>query len=374
MNEPISKKNRPLKIKKTITKKKFTNLNNVNANYYSKVYKNTKFLPKTTIINQLLFGFQDFMEYKKSEAYKNIGLHTFFIVDPTVMPVGLKENSINTTLKMNPNMPLDKMIAYSFYISQSFIFKDENTYDTIAYLKYQMGKDIKRDDRNINGKLYSASYYSNENYYAIADLFYQNIIDTMQKISNSINLNVVNKIALLSCQNIFNLLTNLITVTLNDILSPEINSVFRASKYINIHITKKSMYMELIFESQLVISRNGEPMDLEYPCGKLEFVFYIDLLKNMFEMKKFVLNYNVNKCGPELEERQSSDAGNINENGNMNNTSYMKTKYMVPAALLTAGIVATPFLLGALGGNKTRKRKNKLNKRTKNKVNKKRNK
>jgi hypothetical protein len=317
-------------------------------------------LPKTGIINQLLFGFQDFIEYKKSNAYKNIGLDTFFIVDPNIMTVGLKENLINTTLKMNSTMSLDKIIAYSFYTTQSFMFKEENTYDTISYLKYQMGKDIKRDNRNINGKLYASSYYLNDDYYRVADLFYQNIIDIMQKINNSINLNIVNKIALLSCQNMFNLLTDLITIMLNKMLNPEINSVFKASKNIDIHITKKSMYMVLNFESQLVISRNGEPIDLEYPCGKLEFSFYVDLLKNTFEMKKFVLNYNVNKCGPEIND-QISDAGTVNEN--VNYPSYLKSKYIVSTTLLTAGIVVTPFLLGALGGNKTRKNKvNKVNK------------
>lgn len=334
-------------------------MNNAPVNYYLKNFKNTKLLPKTNIINYIFSGFTGFINDNKNKSTDKyaLDLDDCFIINNNDMPLGVKNNKINLTLKMNPKTPLDKLIAYSFYLKQSYIFENNNG---LTDIKYQIGKDIKRSDININGKMISDKYRDIENNYTVSDLFYQILIDNLYQINRkNVNLNIANKIGLLSCQNVFNLITDLITLKLNDILAPETNSVFRPDKYNNIIINQNEISMELGFNSQLIISRNGAPIDPEYPCGNLDFILYIDFKNNLYVLKKFILSYDISKCGPEI----------IN-NQNKPQTSFLrsniKAKYIIPAALVTSGLMATPFILGALGGNKTIK-KRKKNKTQKNK-------
>jgi hypothetical protein len=350
--------------KKNITTNKLlsSHLNSANINYYSKTFKNTKLIPKTNIINYMFSGFNQFIKYNTADKYA-LDLDDCFIINKLDIPVGLKKNDINLILKMNPKTPLDKLITYSFYLKQSYIFEKNNS--NTSDIKYQIGKDIKRSDINVNGNLITKNYRDIENNYNVADLFYQTIIDNLYQINRkTVNLNIANKIALLSCQNVFNLITDLITIKLNDILSPETNSVFRPDKYNNIIINQNEISMELGFDSQLIISRDGEPMDPEYPCGKLSFILYIDFKNNFYELKKFNLDYDISKCGPEiinneLASQPESESSFFKKN--------FKPKYIIPAALVTSGIIAAPFILGALGGNKPKKSK-KVKKSKKSKI------
>lgn len=340
------------------TRKKTTQLSNVPVNYYSKNFKNTKLIPKTEIINKLFSGFNDFQS--QSKLSESIGAYVLnleqcFIIEPQDIPAGLRKDSINLSFKMNPQTPLDKLISYSFYLTQSYVFKKD---DGLTDIKYQMGKDIKRSERTINGKMYDGEYYRNfDDNYLAADAFYQNIIDELYKINYKyVNLNIANKFALLSCQNVFNFISDLITIKINDILKPETNSVFRPDKFSKIIINNNEISMELGFTSDLIISRDGEPMDPEYPCGKLEFSLYFDILHNKYELKKFILSYDIDKCGPEkiVPEKIKSN---------------FKPEYIIPAGLVTAGIIATPLLLTSLGGKK-RHKKRKKNSKKNNKKNK----
>ena len=335
-------------IKNRKTKKTYFNLNSVSVKYYNDYYKNTKTIPKTSIINYMFNNYDKYLSYEKlcKDMDKNtLSLDDCFIINENDLPNGLRQNHIDKSFKMNPKTSLDKLIAYSFYIKQPFIFK--NTIDEgLSYLKYQIGKDITRDDRNINGKLFDRKYYSDvgSNYKA-ADLFYQNIIDYYQ-INKRIDLNIVNKIALLSCQNVFGLITDLITVKLYKILEPETNSVFRPDKFCNIILKNDDTSMELRFKSQLIISRDGEPMNPEYPCGDIDFLLYINFLKNTYELKKFILNYDIDKCGPEIIKPEETDK-----------PTKLKSEYIIPATVVSAGIIAMPILLSTLGGKKKGKNK-----------------
>jgi hypothetical protein len=344
--------------KKFIAKMKSKNKNNtkkmrssiVPINYYSNVYKNTQFLPKTQIINYLFSGYKLYKN-EKNDKTPALTLKDCFIIDNDSFPRGLKKGTIDASLKMNPKTPLDKLISYCFYLKQPYIFerKNEDNVNGITIIKQQIGKDIKRSNRTINGKLYDSLYYNQfgENVHA-ADVFYQNIIDQFISANHkNVNLNMVNKFALLSCQNIFNLITDLITIKLNEILSPETNSVFRPDKFTNIIINNNQLSIEIGLTSKLIISRNEEPINPEYPCGNLEMLLYIDLLHNKYELKTLKLTYDINKCGPDEPNEQ------------YDKIKY-KPEYVIPGGILTAGIVATPFLLGVLGG----KRK-KYNRRTK---------
>jgi hypothetical protein len=348
--------------------RKIISLNSVSVKYYSLNYKNTKKIPQTQILNYLFLNFKNYLQHKQLCDALNtypLNLNECFQINPGDFPTGLRQNQIELSFNMNPKTSLDKLISYCFYIKQPAIFEDTNN-KTLELLKYQIGKDVVRDDRTINGKSYSQNYYiqrsiSNENVinnYGVADTFYQNIIDYLYQINKTINLNIVNKFALLSCQNVYGLISDLITIQINTMLQPELNSVLRPNKYVNIIIKPEDLSMEFYFKSQILITRDGEPFDPEYPCGNLEFIFFIDILNNTFKIKKFVFDYDIDKCGPEKIKKQDT----LEEKPSKSN---LKPEIIIPAAGITAGIIATPFLLATLGGKY--KRRNKSIKKRKNK-------
>ena len=81
------------------------------------------------------------------------------------------------------------------------------------------------------------------------------------------------------------------------------------------------------------------------------------------------MNYNINNCGPENENQGNNEGQGQGQEPKKN--SSIKWEYALPAGVGTAGLVATPFLLGVFGGKikrtprkikKTKKlRKNKRN-------------
>ena len=64
------------------------------------------------------------------------------------------------------------------------------------------------------------------------------------------------------------------------------------------------------------------------------------------------INYDLDKC---------NEDNMLKLNNNTNKKTRLRKEYIVPAAALTAGIVATPLLLTMLGG-KTRRKKRILRK------------
>ena len=285
------------------------------------------------------------------------------------IPSGQKTVDIETTaIGKTNNVPLDKLISYAFYMMTSYMFIDTNKklnskMKVIQLLKYQMGKDIQRDDRIINDKEYNGTYFQTfKDYYSISDNLYRIIIQLYSSIYKDVNYDSVNKILLLSCQNIFNLLTDLIVLKVNTIVQPETSAVFDPKKTITITITKEQQTMEFYFESKLIISRNRD-MDPEYPCGDLVFKFLVDLKNNTYSLSEFKLKYDINKCGPEINNIEQNNVGQNNDNKlgdtpDKDSSFSDKMKYIIPAALGVAGIVAMPFLLGGLAKNKTRNKKN----------------
>ena len=355
-------KKRVLKFNKS--RREIRDLTSVSVNYYSLNYKNTKLLPKTEILLKMFNGFKDYLILQKSlEGTKRLALYldNCFLIERNVMPQGLRKNDINTPLKMNPNTRLDKLLRYCFYVTQPSAFNKD--IDGFIYdIKYQIGKDVPRSDRTINGKSYPKELYSQiGTKMEVADMFNQTIIDYLYQIErNKINLNIVNLVGLLSCQNMFNFIGDLVTIKLQQILKPEINSIFRAEKDTTIIINDREISVEFYFKCQLLISRDGE-LDVEYPCGNLEYRLLFDLLKNRYEMKQFILNYDVDKCGPEIVKQQGEPTNELPKK-----KSNLKPEYIIPASLATAGIIATPFLLATLGGKTKKNYKNK-NKNKKNK-------
>ena len=156
----------------------------------------------------------------------------------------------------------------------------------------------------------------------------------------------------------FNLITDLIVIKVNEAVSPETCAVFRPSKSISITLTKEMQTVEFNFTSSLIISKDGNPMDPEYPCGEISFIFYVDLLKNTFGFSTFQLSYNIDNCGP------TANAANTNNpEEDTSNKINVNWKYALPAAIGTAGVIAAPFLIAALGGKRKRKIRKTVKKR-----------
>ena len=99
----------------------------------------------------------------------------------------------------------------------------------------------------------------------------------------------------------------------------------------------------------------------------MDLIFLIDFKRNTYKFSKFKLNYNSAICyqdeeGSQVNTTNATNANNENEK-EKNKPNYFK--YGIPIALGVGGIVAAPFLLGALGGKnkKLKLKKTKKNKR-----------
>lgn len=370
-------------------KRKHKNKSNKNTSKIDTNFYGSHLIPTTPIINYMKDNFETYLTHLKQAEieHKNvIYLDDVFETKNIVKPTG-KIYNLKTEINSNPNMPLDKLIAYAFYMKtkDAFITKDDKPTTNNAFLetlKYQMGKDISRDDRTIqyynpnyekkdsDGKLdtekyskqiYNASYFSGlDNNYIVADNFYKLIIKYYANhVNKKINYNVINKIALLSCQNIFNFIDDLVTEKVNNMLAPKLNLVYQPQKNVVITFTEKEQTIEFIFDTKLLISTNvitknfpngreeilGEP-----PYGHLSYNLFVDLKNNTFKFNNFELSYEVDKWNGS---EQNNVFDNPVDNPGGNN---MNLQYAMPVAVGIGGIVATPFILGALGGKRLGKR------------------
>jgi hypothetical protein len=355
------------KNKKTNKNKSRKNSQKNKTNYYANYFQNTPLIPNSQILSYMKENFENFISLQKELEKK--GKYPIYLDDcfeiANLFNTKERKFSFDSPINGKQTMSLDKLISYSFYLKTKFAFLNNNNQPTTekAYLetlKYQMGKDIRRDNRTINGKEFKSELYADESKsnYKVADMFYLSIINIYNKFNKHTNFNIINKIALLSCQNMFNLITDMVTLKLNKLLEPEINSVFRPKKGAIITIEKHTKTIEYYFDSQLIISKDGGPIDPEYPCGNLKFKLLFDLNKNTFKFTQFILSYNINDCGPEELISSSVTSNQVEKPNNQDNNSYLK--YSIPVVLGVGGIVATPFILGAIGG-KEKKRKNKKN-------------
>jgi hypothetical protein len=337
------------------------------VSYYNKQFKNSLSLPYTNILSYIKNNFNTYYTLKKKlegeGKQKIISLDDCFDVK-NKFKIGERENVFDFPINGNPDMTLDKLIAYSYYTNSSSMFLNKSKIDFLKLLKFQIGKDVRRQNRTINGKEYNSSLYSdvNKTNYVVTDMFYQTLIDAFYNASmnKQIDYNTINKIALLSTQNMYNFITSLISIKLSEITHPETNSVFRPSKVENIIINIEETTMEYVFESSIIMSRDGESIDPEYPCGKLLFKLLFDFKANTFKFTSFNLSYNINKCGSEIENNENTGQG-TNEH---KKDSLIKWQYAAPVGLGLAGLGTIPFILGALGG-KTKKKTKKIKTKTK---------
>ena len=166
-----------------------------------------------------------------------------------------------------------------------------------------------------------------------------------------IDLDLINKICALTCQNTFNFVTEIINK-----VKPEVATICDVKKEIYITLNSKEESMKLVFKSNLIISHNLI-IDTDIKCGKLSYELLINFTTNTYELKKFHLKYDVHKCDPSYVETHENET----------NSSSINPAYAIPALVISGGLVSLPFVLPMIAGKKRTKR-TKRTKFTKNKI------
>ena len=341
---------------------------------YNTNFKGTELIPNTSITQYIISNYYNYIEEKNSMDRKKksvLNLKDCFDFKNKLDNTNNKQFIFRGEVHGNTDKwKLDKLISYIFYITMSSTFnpqidnsreasnkhsmKDQvkqrlkfymfmsrnknivNIEDKDVYinriikeLKYQIGKDVRRDNRLINGKQYTAEMFLDEKKtnYQITDMYYSILMDTYTASNITINNNTINLICLLSCQNIFNLITDLIVMQVNSMVQPEMSAVMNASKNINIEITPTIEMMRFSFKSSLLISENMF-LDPEKSCGIIEFTLEIDIKNKTYKFTNLWISYNVITCQPEIPEEEpkekevvkkgSEPSMYVNNNVNMN--------------------------------------------------------
>jgi cell division protein ZapA (FtsZ GTPase activity inhibitor) len=325
--------------------------NNAIKSMYNKDYYGTELLPMTDILTYVNNNFADYLVYKErnlAETKYEVVVADFLIIDD-IFKKQEKEAHINTIIKKNPNMSLKKMLAYSLYTKSFWWF--ENGIMKISSFKSQIGKDVSRIEVKINNEIYVVERPpdGNLNYYKVADDFNIKIMNVLSTFS-VIDFDLVNKIGILMCQNVFNFTTDLLALMLKDKMEPELSQDTKATKNIIIKLTQNEQYIIFNFKSKLSITYN-KAFSFGLTCGDSEFSLLVDLKKNIYKFSKYILNYKLKGCKP--------------PDDNENKGTPDIIKYGIPMGILASGLVGTPFLLGALGGKKRKSKKTKKKKRSK---------
>jgi hypothetical protein len=357
--------------KSRTVKSRIPSRNNAIKKIYNRDYYGTELLPITNILNYINANFNEFVidkERKKNEHKHEVEFDDFFVIDD-ILERKEKKADINIIIKKNPNMSLKKLLASILYLKSFSWFESGKM--NISSFKSQIGKDVSRVSLKINNEDYIIEYPPDGgslNYYKTADDFNIKIMNVLSTFS-VIDFDLVNKIGIIMCQNLFNFITETITLMIMKKIQPEMSVVTRPNKSILINLTKNEQSIIINFESLLSITYNGD-LDIQYTCGKLKFTLLIDLKKNTYNFSEFILNYDNEGCNPESNNQPSSSNQQSNNNqpesNNENKGMSDAIKYGIPMGIIATGLVGAPFLLGALGGkNKKikRKRKSKKNKR-----------
>lgn len=340
---------------------------------YNRDYYGKKLLPVTNIIQYINNNFNAYMAMKtKNDALDlpPFSFEDFFIVDDILTK---KEDSANIDIQINknPNASLNKLLAYSLYYSEyKNWFNSPNKNMDLALLKFQSGKDFSRLDFTINNKIFKSNNGDDENEGDDNSLKTDKLNVKLMNILSSfsvINFDLINKFDIVMCQNMINFFTDLTTLLIIKKIAPEKFILTKAEKSIAINLTNSQQTVSYNFKANFWITKDGSIYNPEFTCAELDLIFLIDFKKNTYKFTKFKLNYNSAICYQD----ENGSQVNIPNTNNGNNTNKKEkdkssySKYGIPVALGVGGIIATPFLLGTLGGKnkKLRLKKTKKNKR-----------
>jgi len=367
-------KNENENIKKNKNKKKNTSSRNRNLfdktiQYYEKRYMGSKLLPRTPIFNYM---FNNFNNYEKEKNQKEIPFtleDAFSLSDPLKnINERMPKIKIEEKLSSNPNVSLDKFIAYCFYITDSAMFKDMegelSINSFIENVKNQAGKDVQRTEMAINNKIEDNEIYSRfkSNNYLKADFYIKNILIILNEINKIIDYNLLNKIILLTCQNIFNAMVSMLNLFIQEKFQKLDRFVIMLpleSKK-SLTLNKTQFVFNVYFKSSLLISNYMGDIDPEKSCGTLEYNLVLDLKNSTYECNAFNIEWDLSACSfykPEPEALQALPACDCSGNRPRKELKDFwkdpKVGYALAASAAATGIVATPFLLGG----RTKKKK-----------------
>jgi len=314
------------------------------------------------------FGSED---YGRSDYDNNnqINPSDFFLFDGFILypqvKAHIKESNITNAIGMN----LDKLIVYSLYLKSPKWFSSGEI--NMSTLKEQIGKDVSRFNVFINNTKYNDEIdlqyknnliteqeYTNNTDYDRCDNYVLQLMNIFTSNGIEIDLDLINKICALTCQNTFNFVTELINLLIISKVKPEVATITDVKKAIYITLNSKESSMKLVFESKLIISHNLI-IDPDNKCGKLSYELIIDFTTNTYQFKKLHLKYDLHKCDPSYVETHENET----------NSNSINPALAIPALLISGGLVSLPFVLPMIAGKKLRKRtkRTKLGKRVKNK-------
>ena len=370
----MSRKLQPNKKAKTV-KSRNPSRNNAIKQLYNNEYYGKDLLQETDIIKYINTNFEDYMSIKEQKSKTDLpaaSFEDFFIIDDILKK---KENvaDIDTVINKQPNVSLNKLLAYSLYYSEyKNWFNSPNKNMDISLLKNQSGKDLSRIDITLNNVKYNS--LDEDNNSLKTDKFNIELMNTISKFS-VIDFDLINKINIALCQNIINFLTDLITLLIMKKLAPEKLIITKAEKNVSITLTKIDQNIVYNFKTKFYITKDGSIYDPEFTCGDMEFIFLIDLKNNTYKIQNFKCKYNAITCYQTEYPEENPEAPKEKEEENVNNKKKTdKSQLAIPIGIGigATALAAAPFILGALGGkNKKSKTKSKKIKNKKGKKGKK---
>lgn len=365
---------------KNQTRKLRNDTNNINirnkaiiSNYETDIIQqNPQKLPTTEFVEYTKNLYEPFVLEKQEKIRLNqneIELSDIFSI-PSDLLKPEKIANIVTSFKQNSSMSLDKFIAYSL-LFKSFENFENNGINKgklkISNFKNQVGKDVSRVNVKING-VDPKGIIVPDNNYKTADNFNLYIMREMAKNQLLINQNMIIKIDAIMCQDLFNFISQTISLYISNKVSPESATEVSAKKNIEIILTNEEQSIIFYFNTRLMISHN-KMYDPEYLCGDYSFKLKVDLKNNTYALNDFNLSYNVDDCIPPSDnDNQSPD--NDNDMPNQSKFSKFKDKaYNLvsnnPTAVsgvattgLLSGTALALFLTGILGGKRKTKKTN----------------
>lgn len=363
------------------TRKLRNDTNNINirnkaiiSNYETDIIKqNPQKLPTTEFVEYTKNLYEPFIiekDEKKRLNQNEIELSDIFSISSDLLKPE-KIANIVTSFKQNSSMSLDKFIAYSLLFKSFENFENTGINKgklKMSAFKNQVGKDVSRVNVKING-VDPKGIIVPDNNYKTADNFNLYIMREIAKNNLLINQNMIIKIDAIMCQDLFNFISQTISLYISNKVSPESATEVSAKKNIEIILTNEEQSIIFYFNTRLMISHN-KMYDPEYLCGDYSFKLKVDLKNNTYTLNDFNLSYNVDDCIPPSDnDNQSPDNDNDNDNDNLSQSKFSKFKdkaYNVvsnnPTAVsgvattgLLSGTALALFLTGILGGKRKRK-------------------
>lgn len=375
-------------------------------------YNNTDSLPSTKIIKILEDDYVSFINKNNEEKHSLVFSDLFSLnLDNNFAIKGAIDQQ---NISNNSSYMLTDLIKSAIYLKSSnfLVNTSPTTYEfQLTNLKYQIGKDVSRTKQYINNTLFDIKQKEKvdsneeieENYYQIADKYNNQIIQDYN--IPEINFNNLIMMDILSCQNIYNLIGDLLHLFLNDklksflkgdtiILAPsakmdsnEIPTVSK-DKYSEIMVSIQSSIMTIYFDTYLFIASEF------IAIGKMNYKITFDLNDNTFLLDELHIDYDLSI----LEKTNSNETNNTNNTNNTNterlnkwkqtitnksqqywdNTKQLATRVKdktsqlirdnpniasigIPVGIATVG-AATVLGIAALGGKATKKYRNKYKK------------